>query len=35
VTRNAEVLPLRDVLLYDVGRQNQQFGLDLGMVCYS
>jgi len=34
-TNKTETLPITDVLLYDVGQQNQQFGIELGEVCFS
>lgn len=34
-TRKTEILPFTDLRLFDVGRQNQQFGVELGPVCFS
>lgn len=34
-TNNTDVLPVLDVLLFDVGQENQQFGVELGHVCFS
>lgn len=34
-TNHTDKLPVMDVLLFDVGQENQQFGIDLGEVCYS
>lgn len=34
-TNKTDILPVTDMLLFDVGRQNQQFGIDLGEVCFS
>lgn len=34
-TNQTEVLPLVDMVLFDIGRENQQFGIDVGHVCFS
>lgn len=34
-TEKTTLLPIVDVLLFDIGRENQQFGVEVGMVCYS
>lgn len=34
-TNKSELLPLVDVLLFDIGGENQQFGIDVGEVCFS
>lgn len=34
-TKITEMLPVVDVLLFDVGQENQQFGFEVGMVCFS
>ena len=34
-TNKTDILPITDVLLFDVGRENQQFGIELGEVCFS
>lgn len=34
-TNKTDILPITDIRLFDVGRQNQQFGISLGHVCYS
>lgn len=34
-TNKTDILPITDILLFDIGRQNQQFGLELGEVCFS
>jgi len=34
-TQKTDTLPVLDVLLFDVGQENQQFGVELGMVCFS
>jgi len=34
-TNRTETLPITDVLLFDVGAQNQKFGIELGEVCFS
>lgn len=34
-TAQAAVLPISDVMLFDVGHENQGFGIDVGMVCFS
>lgn len=34
-TKRTEVLPIIDILMYDVGLENQQFGLEVGEVCFS
>lgn len=34
-TSKTDILPITDIRLYDVGRQNQQFGVQLGLVCFS
>lgn len=34
-TTQTENLPITDVLLFDIGRENQQFGIELGEVCFS
>lgn len=34
-TNTTDILPITDVLLFDIGRENQQFGIDLGEVCFS
>lgn len=34
-TNHTATLPLLDIVLFDVGSQNQQFGIQLGQVCFS
>lgn len=34
-TNKTDILPITDVLLFDIGHQNQQFGIELGEVCFS
>lgn len=34
-TQKTETLPIVDMLLFDVGQENQQFGFEVGMVCFS
>lgn len=34
-TNKTDILPITDILLFDIGRQNQQFGIELGEVCFS
>jgi len=34
-TNRTDTLPVTDILLYDVGQQNQKFGIELGEVCFS
>jgi len=34
-TNRTDTLPITDVLLFDVGLQNQKFGIELGEVCFS
>ena len=33
-TNKTDILPITDIRLFDVGRQNQQFGIELGEVCF-
>lgn len=34
-TQKTSLLPVVDVLLFDIGQENQQFGVEVGMVCFS
>jgi len=34
-TNKTDVLPITDVLLFDVGNRDSQFGIELGEVCFS
>lgn len=34
-TKKTDILPFTDIRLFDVGRENQQFGVELGAVCFS
>lgn len=34
-TKKTHLLPIRDILLFNVGQDHQQFGIDLGEVCFS
>jgi hypothetical protein len=34
-TKRTEVLPIVDMMLFDIGQENQQFGVEVGMVCFS
>lgn len=34
-TNKTDVLPVVDMLLFDVGMENQQFGVEVGMACFS
>ncbi|KAH9498243.1 Collagen alpha-1(III) chain [Bulinus truncatus] len=34
-TNKTDILPLMDVLLYDIGQENQKFGIQVGHVCFS
>jgi len=29
------MLPVVDMLLFDIGNENQKFGVEVGMVCFS
>lgn len=33
-TKRPAVLPITDILVYDVGEENQSFGVDIGEVCF-
>lgn len=33
-TDNTHWLPISDVKVYDVGAENQEFGIELGPVCF-
>lgn len=34
-TNKTDILPITDVLVFDIGRETQEFGIDLGEVCFS
>ncbi len=34
-TGNTVRLPLRDIAVYDVGDKDEQFGIDIGAVCFA
>lgn len=34
-TTKTDMLPIVDMLLFDIGHENQQFGVEVGMVCFS
>lgn len=34
-TVNTVRLPLRDIAVYDVGDESEEFGIDIGAVCFS
>jgi len=33
-TNKTEILPIVDIKLHDVGKDNQQFGVEVGLVCF-
>lgn len=33
-TQKAEMLPIVDMLLFDIGKENQKFGIEIGMACF-
>lgn len=34
-TNRSDILPLTDMLLFDIGQENQQFAIEVGSVCFS